>query len=122
MLDIGWQEFTLVAFILLIIVGPKDLPKVLKSIFKFIDKIKNYAYDFKSSVSEMNDELELSELRKDVLEIKKDNTILEAKKTVTEAENEFKNLKNSEFYEKANNLFPDIEIVNVKYLKDKDSD
>ena len=80
---------------LLIIVGPKDLPKVLKSIFKFIDKIKNYAYDFKSSVSEMNDELELSELRKDVLEIKKDNTILEAKKTVIKAENEFKNLKNS---------------------------
>ena len=93
MLDIGWQEFTLVAFILLIIVGPKDLPKVLKSIFKFVDKIKNYAYDFKSSVSEMNDELELSELRKDVLEIKKDNAISEVKKTVTEAENELKNFK-----------------------------
>ena len=93
MLDIGWQEITLVAFILIIIVGPKDLPKVLKSIFKFVDKIRNYAYDFKSSVNDMNDELELSELRNDVLEIKKDNTILEAKKTVTEAENEFKNLK-----------------------------
>ena len=92
MLDIGWQEFTLVAFILLIIVGPKDLPKVLKSIFKFIDKIKNYAYDFKSSVNEMNDEFELSELRDDVLEIKKDNTILETKKTIDEAEKEFKNL------------------------------
>ena len=95
MLDIGWQEFTLVAFILLIIVGPKDLPKVLKSIFKFIDKVRNYAYDFKSSVNEMNDELELSELRKDVLEIKKDNTLVETKKTIIEAENEFKNLKNS---------------------------
>ena len=93
MLDIGWQEFTLVAFILLIIVGPKDLPKVLKSIFKFIDKIKNYAYDFKSSVNDMNDELELSELRKDILEINKDNTILETKKTIVEAEKEFKNLK-----------------------------
>ena len=93
MLDIGWQEFTLVAFILLIIVGPKDLPKVLKSLFKFIDKIRNYAYDFKSSVNEMNDELELSELRKDVLEIKKDNTILETKKSIVEAEKEFKNLK-----------------------------
>ena len=92
MLDIGWQEFTLVAFILLIIVGPKDLPKVLKSIFKFIDKVKNYAYDFKSSVSELNDELELSELRKDVLEIKKDNAISEVKKTVIETEKEFKNL------------------------------
>ena len=95
MLDIGWQEFTLVAFILLIIVGPKDLPKVLKSIFKFIDKIKNYAYDFKSSVNDMNDELELSELRNDVLEIKKDNTLVETKETIVEAENEFKNLKNS---------------------------
>ena len=40
----------------------------------------------------MNDELELSELRKDVLEIKKDNTILE-QKNYYEAENEFKNLK-----------------------------
>ncbi len=93
MLDIGWQEFTLVAFILLIIVGPKDLPKVLKSLFKFIDKVRNYAYDFKSSVNDMNDELELSELRKDVLEIKKDNTLVETKKTIVEAENEFKNLK-----------------------------
>ena len=93
MLDIGWQELTLVAFILLIIVGPKDLPKVLKSIFAFIDRIKNYAYDFKSSVNDMNDELELSELRKDILEINKDNTILETKKTIVEAEKEFKNLK-----------------------------
>ena len=93
MLDIGWQEFTLVAFILLIIVGPKDLPKVIKSIFTFIDKIRNYAYEFKSSVNEMNDELELSELRKDVLDIKKDNTIEEAKETIVDAENEFKDLK-----------------------------
>ena len=95
MLDIGWQEFTLVAFILLIIVGPKDLPKVLKSIFKFVDKIKNYAYDFKSSVNDMNDELELSELRKDVLEIKKDNSLTETKKVIVEAEKQFKNLKNT---------------------------
>ena len=93
MLDIGWQEFTLVAFVLLIIVGPKDLPKVLKSLFKFIDKIKNYAYDFKSSVNDMNDELELSELRKDLLEIKKNKTYEETKKNIVEAENEFKNLK-----------------------------
>ena len=95
MLDIGWQEFTLVAFILLIIVGPKDLPKVLKSMFKFIDKIRNYAYDFKSSVNDMNDELELTELRNDILEMKKDNTLVETKKTIVEAENEFKKLKKS---------------------------
>ena len=37
-------------------------------------------------------------------------------------ENQLKNLKNSELYEKANNLFPDLEIVDMNYLRDKDSD
>ncbi len=48
---------------------------------------------------------------KSIKEIKKENM-----------ENQFKNFKNSELYEKANNLFPDLEIVDIKYLKDKDID
>ena len=48
---------------------------------------------------------------KSIKEIKKENK-----------ENEFKNLKKSELYEKATNLFPDLEIVDINYLKDKDSD
>ena len=41
----------------------------------------------------MKDEFELSELRKDVLEIIQDNTILETKTTFVEAESELKKLK-----------------------------
>ena len=37
-------------------------------------------------------------------------------------ENQFKNLKNSEIYEKATNLFPDLEIVDINYLKNKDNE
>ena len=48
---------------------------------------------------------------KSIKEIKKENK-----------ENEFKSLKNSELYEKASNLFPDLEIVDINYLKDKDND
>ncbi len=48
---------------------------------------------------------------KSIKDIKKENK-----------ENEFKNLKNSELYRKVNSLFPDLEIVNIKYLKDKNSD
>ena len=48
---------------------------------------------------------------KSIKEIKKENK-----------ENEFKNLKKSELYEKATNLFPDLEIVDINYLKDKDND
>ena len=48
---------------------------------------------------------------KSIKEIKKENK-----------ENEFKNLKNSEIYKKATNLFPDLEIVDINFLKEKDSD
>ena len=56
MLDIGWQEFLLVAFVMLIVVGPKDLPKVLKTIMNFARKIKSMAYDFQNSVDEIANE------------------------------------------------------------------
>ena len=48
---------------------------------------------------------------KSIKEIKKENR-----------ENDFKNLKNSELYEKATNLFPDLEIVDINFLKEKESD
>ena len=38
MLDIGFPEFLLISFVLLIVVGPKDLPKVLRSVSSFIRK------------------------------------------------------------------------------------
>ena len=84
MLDIGWQEFTLVAFVLLIVVGPKDLPKVIKSIFKFINKIKSMAFEFQNSVNEISDEIELSDIKKDVSNLKKTKTFIDSREEITE--------------------------------------
>ena len=50
MLDIGFPEFLLISFVLLIVVGPKDLPKVLRSIKSFITKIKSMASQFHSGI------------------------------------------------------------------------
>ena len=41
---------------------------------------------------------------------------------IEKKDNEFKNLKNSKFYEKATNLFPDLEIVDIKDLNMRDDD
>ena len=41
---------------------------------------------------------------------------------IEKKDNEFKNLKNSKFYEKATNLFPDLEIVDIKDLNTRDDD
>ncbi len=79
MLDIGWQEFLLVAFVLLIVIGPKDLPKVLKSIMSFVRKIKSMAYEFQNTVDEMAEETELNDLRKNVSSIKDSKLLKDSK-------------------------------------------
>ncbi len=82
MLDIGWQEFLLVSFVLLIVVGPRDLPKVLKTIMNFVRKIKSMAYDFQSSVDEIANENEISNLKKEVNTLKDSDFVSEAKVNV----------------------------------------
>ena len=82
MLDIGWQEFLLVAFVMLIVVGPKDLPKVLKTIMNFARKIKSMAYDFQNSVDEIANENEIADLKKDVRSIRDSDFLSEAKRGV----------------------------------------
>ena len=82
MLDIGWQEFLLVAFILLIVIGPKELPKVLKSIMSFVRKIKSMAYDFQNTVDDMANETELNDLRNDVTKLKDSKILKETKSEI----------------------------------------
>ena len=69
MLDIGFPEFLLISFVLLIVVGPKDLPKVLRSITSFVRKIKSMATQFHSGIDDLANEAEIVNLRKEVTEI-----------------------------------------------------
>jgi sec-independent protein translocase protein TatB len=87
MLDIGWQEFILVAFVLLIVVGPKDLPKVLRTITSFIRKLKSMASDFHRGVDDLANESEISNLRNQV-------STLTDNKLISSEMDEFKDLQN----------------------------
>tara|TARA_Y100001947_G_C10227585_1_gene256113 strand:+ start:261 stop:617 length:357 start_codon:yes stop_codon:yes gene_type:complete len=75
MLDIGFPEFLLISFVLLIVVGPKDLPKVLRSTTSFIRKIKSMATQFHSGIDDLANEAEISDLRKEVNKIDKKSLI-----------------------------------------------
>ena len=112
MLDIGFQEFILVAFVLLIVVGPKDLPKVLKSITSSIRKLKSMASQFHSGIDDLANEAELSDLRKEVVN-------LDEKKIITQEMNKLKEFQNEEDFE-INSLKKDInEIKDVDLKKNK---
>ena len=76
MLDIGFPEFLLISFVLLIVVGPKDLPKVLRSITSFVKKIKSMASQFHSGIDDLANEAEISNLRKEVSQIDNKSTYI----------------------------------------------
>jgi sec-independent protein translocase protein TatB len=59
-------EFIIVAAIALIVVGPKDLPKMLRQLGRFVGKMRAMADDFKASFEDMARQSELDELRKEV--------------------------------------------------------
>lgn len=62
---IGTSELLMIAMIALIVVGPKDLPKLLKTIGKYVGKIKSMASDFQSHIDDAVKESGVEELKND---------------------------------------------------------
>jgi len=70
MLSFGWTELALTAVIVIIIVGPKEIPNLLRQIGSFTKSIKKVTRDFKSSLNEIANETELNKVNKSLSEIK----------------------------------------------------
>ncbi len=64
MFDIGMIEMFVIVVMAVIVVGPRDLPKLLRSIGRFISKTRSMGQEFQSSVKQMADEVELEEVTK----------------------------------------------------------
>ena len=66
MFDLGWSELAVVALIALIVVGPKELPQILRTAAHWMRKARSLAREFQSSVDDMVREAELDEAKKTV--------------------------------------------------------
>ena len=64
--EIGATELLVIAVIALIVVGPKDLPLMLRKLGQFVARMRGMASEFRSSFDEMARQSELDELRKEV--------------------------------------------------------
>ena len=64
--DIGASELLVIAVVALIVVGPKDLPMLLRKLGQFLAKLRGMASEFRASFDEMARQSELDELRKEV--------------------------------------------------------
>ena len=70
MFDIGWTEMLVVAVVLIVIVGPKDLPKMLRTFGKTTAKLRAMAGDFQRQFNEALKEAELDDVKKSVDELR----------------------------------------------------
>ena len=64
MFDIGMQEILVIAVVAIIVVGPKDLPGLLRSGAKYLGQLRNMARDFQGQMNEAIKEADLADLKK----------------------------------------------------------
>ena len=73
MFDFGWQEFVMVAFVLVLVVGPKDLPKVLRGFTKFTRQARQMAREFTQSLEDVGADDNIREVKSMVADLKSGN-------------------------------------------------
>ncbi len=66
MFDIGWSEILVVLVVALVVVGPKDLPRLMRTLGRWVRKARGMADQFRASFDEMARESELDELRNEI--------------------------------------------------------
>ena len=58
MFDIGWTEMLVLGIVTLLVVGPRELPTMLRTLGQYVAKARDIAAEFLGQVSDMSDELE----------------------------------------------------------------
>ena len=69
MFDINWSELVVIGVVALIVIGPKELPAVLRAIGQWTTKIRRMAGEFQSQFQEAMREAEMADLKKQVDEL-----------------------------------------------------
>ncbi len=66
MLDIGWSEMAIIAVVALFVIGPRELPRMLRAIGHYAAKIRGLAREFQQGIDEAVRESELDEVKKQI--------------------------------------------------------
>ncbi|RFC67355.1 MULTISPECIES: Sec-independent protein translocase protein TatB [Mesorhizobium] len=80
MLEVGWTEMLVIAVVMIVVVGPKDLPGMLRSFGRTTAKMRKMAGDFQRQFNEALQEAELDDVKKSVDALRSLNPATEIKK------------------------------------------
>lgn len=94
MLDIGWTELLVIAVVLIVVVGPKDLPPMLRAFGKMTSNLRKMAGDFRTQFDEALKEADMDGVRQTIGDAQRfhpANAIREAINPLREMGNEIRN-------------------------------
>ena len=66
MLDIGWIEILIIAVVALFVVGPKDIPKALRTVGIWVGKLRHLSREFQTTVEDAVRDTEIDEVKKQI--------------------------------------------------------
>jgi sec-independent protein translocase protein TatB len=66
MFDLSWSHILIVLIVALVVVGPKDLPRLMRIVGRWVGKARAMADQFRKSFDEMARQSELDELRQEI--------------------------------------------------------
>ena len=81
----GFAELFLLAAVALVVVGPRDLPRLLRGLGQVARSARGLAREFRSSFEEMAREADLDDVRREVDELRRINPVAEAKSSIEDA-------------------------------------
>ena len=79
MFSFGWGEILLILIVVIIVVGPKDIPKFLRQIGNLSKSIKKISREFKSSLNQIAEETDLKDVKNSITEVTDLNKDLDIK-------------------------------------------
>ncbi len=93
MLDIGWTELLVIAVVLIVVVGPKDLPPMLRAFGKMTSNLRKMAGDFRTQFDQALREADMDDVRQTISDAQRfnpANALREAMNPLREMGNEIR--------------------------------
>jgi|SRR5262245_45457992 len=79
MFDIGWSELLVIAVVAIVVVGPKELPKLMRSFGFYAGKLRRAAAEFRRQFDEAMREAELEEVKQAIESVRTETRALNEK-------------------------------------------
>lgn len=86
--QLGMPELLVLAVLILLVVGPNDLPKFFHSAGQFVAKARRLADEFRAGISQMAREAEIDEMRKEIESLKKASPVGEMQEAMRDVQRE----------------------------------